>query len=131
MQGLYHYTVSVLHSVLKYKIRMFKDGTVGCAVVFDGGHLNPAVWRARLCYNTGHFPLGNLVMGKNVFCQINDMFIQKEVAALFRSSVVSKFERKNENEWDGESESDSECEPSVLLFVTKAKTKKKEPRAPL
>ena len=28
-------------------------------------------------------PLGYLAMGKNVFSQINDMFIQKEVAALF------------------------------------------------
>lgn len=35
-------------------------------------------------------------MGKNVFSQINDMFIQKEVATLFRSSAASKFERK---EW--------------------------------
>lgn len=36
-------------------------------------------------------------MGKNVFSQINDMFIQKEVATLFRSSAASKFQRKKEN----------------------------------
>ena len=36
-----------------------------------------------------HFPLGYLVMGKNVFSQINDMFIQKEVATLFRSPACS------------------------------------------
>lgn len=40
------------------------------------------------------FPLGYLAMGKNVFSQINDMFIQKEVTTLFRSSAASKFERK-------------------------------------
>lgn len=32
-----------------------------------------------------------LAMGKNVFSQINDMFIQEEVATLFRSSTASKF----------------------------------------
>lgn len=40
------------------------------------------------------FPLGYLAMGKNVFSQINDMFIQKEVATLFRSSAASKFQRE-------------------------------------
>lgn len=65
------------------------------------------IWRARLCYNNGHFPLGYLVMGKNVFSQINDMFIQKEVTTLFRSSAASKFERKNESKQ--ERETDWEC----------------------
>lgn len=55
------------------------------------------VWRGRLCSNTGHFPRGYLAMGKNVFSQINDMFIQKEVATLFRSSAASKFQRKKLN----------------------------------
>lgn len=41
-------------------------------------------------------------MGKNVFSQINDMFIQKEVTTLFRSSAASKFERKNESEQERE-----------------------------
>lgn len=71
----------------------------------EGGHLNYAVWRTRLCYKTGHFPLGYLVMGKNVFSQINDMFIQKEVTTLFRSSAASKFGRKNESEQERETES--------------------------
>lgn len=61
--------------------------------------------RSCLYYNTGHFPLGYLAMGKNVLSQINDMFIQKEVTTLFRSSTASRFlakesfecERKNWN----------------------------------
>lgn len=36
-------------------------------------------------------PLDYLAMGKNVFSQINDMFIQKEVTTLFRSCAASKF----------------------------------------
>lgn len=44
-------------------------------------------------------------MGKNVFSQINDMFIQKEVTTLFRSSAASKFGRKNESEQERETES--------------------------
>lgn len=47
--------------------------------------------RSCLYYNTGHFPLGYLAMGKNVLSQINDMFIQKEVTTLFRSSTASRF----------------------------------------
>lgn len=71
----------------------------------DGGHLNLLRSEGPVCVtNPGHFPLGYLAMGKNVFCQINDMFIQKEVAALFRSSTASKFERKNESERERETE---------------------------
>lgn len=71
------------------------------------------IWRARLCYNTGHFPVGYLAMGKNVFSQINDMFIQKEVTTLFRSSAASKFERKNESK--PERGTERECSFSLIL----------------
>lgn len=71
------------------------------------------IWRARLCYNTGHFPVGYLAMGKNVFSQINDMFIQKEVTTLFRSSAASKFGRKNESK--PERETERECSFSPIL----------------
>lgn len=40
-----------------------------------------------------------------MFSQINDMFIQKEVTTLFRSSAASKFGRKNESEQERETES--------------------------
>lgn len=60
-----------------------------------GGHLKPQQSEGPACVTAPEiFPLGYLAMGKNVFSQINDMFIQKEVATLFRSSAASKFEGK-------------------------------------
>lgn len=41
-----------------------------------------------LCKSMIHFPLGYLVMGKNVFSWINDMFIQKEVTTLSEALPV-------------------------------------------
>ena len=77
-----------------------------------------------LCYNTGHFPLGYLAMGKNVFSQINDMFIQKEVTTLFRSSAASKFERKNESERERETE--SVCDTEIIFSFVLDKSQNHE-----
>lgn len=60
--------------------------------LLGGGHLNYIIWTVLLRYNTGHFPPGYLAMGKNVFSQINDMFIQEEVTTLYRSLAASKFD---------------------------------------
>ena len=62
-----------------------------------GGHLKPQQSEGPACVTALEiFPFVYLAMGKNVFSQINDMFIQKEVATLFRSSAASKFQGKGQ-----------------------------------
>lgn len=117
------------NKIVRVRTGQFSLGQCGENPSCIGGlHLNHMVWRTRPCYSTGHFPLGYLAMGKNVFFQINDMFIQKEVTTLFRSSAASKFKRKNESERERETESEwkereQECR-EVCSFVLSAKPKR-------
>lgn len=54
----------------------------------DKALIQTEIYRTWLCKRMIHFPLGYLVMGKNAFSWINDMFIRKEVATLSEALPV-------------------------------------------